>query len=515
MVTGEIINKLLTLYNLLRNNGLTYHQYVTELTYIIFLKMAKEIGEEEILQIGYRWDDLKSKSGVELKNFYKELLNYLGENSIGVVQQIYQGSTTNIEEPKYLEKIIKTIDELDWYLAKEEGFPEFYEELLEKSAYEKKVGIGQYFTPRPLVNIMVKLIDPKPYEKCNDPAAGNFGFMVAADKYMKDKYDNYWDVESDDLTGLQEFQRTKAFSGCELVHETHRLALMNAMLHDIDGNLILGDTLTNVGVTFKDLDVVLSKVPFGTKKGVEKATRDDLTFITANKQLNFLQHIYRSLKADGRARAAVILTDSALNKDGIGRKIRKDLMDKCNLHTVLRLPVGIFNSKEIKTNVLFFTRGESGTENTKEVWFYDLRTNMRRFNKSNPITENYFANFLKAYTAENRYTVEDDRWFRYTVEEISANKDSLDLGFINRNLNKGYEDKSQQIVIIEDALRKLEEVTDLLGNGINNETFDKVDSDFIESLNKIELQIQVIRQSIISKALRGELQKNSGEENVL
>lgn len=512
MITGEIINKLLTLCSLLRNEGLTYHQYVTELTYIIFLKMLNEIGEENLLQHGYRWEDLKSKSGVDLKNFYKELLKYLGENSTGIVQQIYQGSTTNIEEPKYLEKIISTIDELDWYLAKEEGFPEFYDELLEKSAYEKKMGIGQYFTPKPLVNIMVKLIDPKPGERCNDPAAGNFGFMVETDKYMKGKYDNYWDVESDDLTGLQEFQRTKAFSGCELVHETHRLALMNAMIHDIDGNLILGDTLTNVGIIFKDLDVVLSKVPFGTKKGVERSTRDDLTFITTNKQLNFLQHIYRSLKANGKARAAVILTDSTLSKDGVGSKIRKDLMDKCNLHTILRLPTGIFHSKEVKTNVLFFTRGESNKENTREIWYYDLRTNMPKFNKSNPLTEDYFEKFIKAYTAENRGIVEDNRWCKYTREEIKDNKDSLDLGLINKNFNEDYEEVASPIESAEEALLKLEEATKLLINVINNQKLNTVDKNFIEKLTNIELQIHFIKQSILSNDFKCELGTNFKEE---
>ena len=458
MNTQEIVSKLWNLCNVLRDDGITYHQYVTELTYILFLKMAKETGAEEKLPEAYRWDILKSKSGIELKTFYKELLNHLGEETTGRVQQIYQGSSTNIEEPKNLEKIITTIDGLDWYSAKEEGLGNLYEGLLEKNASEKKSGAGQYFTPRVLIDVMVKLVDPQPGEKCNDPAAGTFGFMIAADHYLKEKTDNYFDLDTD----LAEFQRTEAFSGCELVHETHRLALMNAMLHDIEGNIILGDTLTNIGKQMKDLDVVLSNPPFGTKKGGERATRDDLTFMTSNKQLNFLQHIYRSLKNDGKARAAVVLPDNVLFQEGDGTKIREDLMDKCNLHTILRLPTGIFYAQGVKTNVLFFTRGIEDKGNTKEVWFYDLRTNMPNFGKTNPLKESHFDEFVKAYTAEDREKVEDERWNKFTREQIKEKNDNLDLGLIKDDSILGYEDLPDPIESAEEAVAKLEEATDLL-----------------------------------------------------
>lgn len=458
MNTQEIVSKLWNLCNVLRDDGITYHQYVTELTYILFLKMAKETGSEEKIPEGYRWDDLKSKSGIELKAFYKELLDYLGEKTTGIVQQIYQGSATNIEEPKNLEKIITTIDGLDWFSAKEEGLGNLYEGLLEKNASEKKSGAGQYFTPRVLIDVMVKLVDPKPGEKCNDPAAGTFGFMIAADHYLKEKTDNYFDLNTD----VAEFQRTEAFSGCELVHETHRLALMNAMLHDIEGNIILGDTLTNVGKQMKNLDVVLSNPPFGTKKGGERATRDDLTYMTSNKQLNFLQHIYRSLKADGKARAAVVLPDNVLFQEGDGSKIREDLMDKCNLHTVLRLPTGIFYAQGVKTNVLFFTRGTEDKGNTKDVWFYDLRTNMKNFNKGNALKESHFDEFVKAYTSEDREKVEDERWNKFTREQIREKNDNLDLGLIKDDSILDYEDLPDPIESAEEAVSKLEEATDLL-----------------------------------------------------
>lgn len=458
MNTQEIVSKLWNLCNVLRDDGITYHQYVTELTYILFLKMAKETGSESKLPEGYRWDDLKSKSGIELKTFYKDLLNHLGEETSGIVQQIYQGSSTNIEEPKNLEKIITTIDGLDWYSAKEEGLGNLYEGLLEKNASEKKSGAGQYFTPRVLIDIMVKLIDPKPGERCNDPAAGTFGFMIAADHYLKEKTDNYFDLDTD----LAEFQRIEAFSGCELVHETHRLALMNAMLHDIEGNIILGDTLTNIGKQMNNLDVVLSNPPFGTKKGGERANRDDLTFMTSNKQLNFLQHIYRSLKSDGKARAAVVLPDNVLFQEGDGTKIREDLMDKCNLHTILRLPTGIFYAQGVKTNVLFFTRGTEEKGNTKDVWFYDLRTNMKNFNKGNQLKESHFDDFIKAYTAEDREKVEDERWNKFTREQIKEKNDNLDLGLIKDDSILNYEDLPDPIESAEEAVAKLEEATDLL-----------------------------------------------------
>ena len=225
---------------------------------------------------------------------------------------------------------------------------------MEKNANEKKSGAGQYFTPRVLIDVMIQLIAPQVGERCNDPACGTFGFMIAADTYVKSISDDYCD-----LTEKQaEFQVKEAFTGGELVHETHRLALMNAMLHNIEGRIVLGDTLSESGKAMTGYDVVLTNPPFGTKKGGERATRDDFTYTTSNKQLNFLQHIYRSLKADGKARAAVVLPDNVLFADGDGEKIRVDFMNKCNLHTVLRLPTGIFYAQGVKTNVLFFTRGQ-------------------------------------------------------------------------------------------------------------------------------------------------------------
>ncbi len=458
MTTQEIVSKLWNLCNVLRDDGITYHQYVTELTYILFLKMAKETGAEEQIPKIYRWDELTAKSGIELKKFYKELLNHLGENGTGRVREIYQGASTNIDEPKNLEKIIATIDGLDWFSAREEGLGNLYEGLLEKNANEKKSGAGQYFTPRVLIDVMTRLVKPQVGERCNDPACGTFGFMIAAHQYVSDRTDDFFDLDVD----TAKFEREEAFTGTELVHDTHRLALMNAMLHNMEGDIILGDTLSNLGKGMKNYDVVLTNPPFGTKKGGERATRDDFTFPTSNKQLNFLQHIYRSLKADGKARAAVVLPDNVLFADGEGEKIRVDLMDKCNLHTILRLPTGIFYAQGVKTNVLFFTREKTDKGSTKEVWFYDLRTNMPSFGKTNPLKTEHFTDFEAAYEAADRHAVRDDRFCVFTREQIAEKGNSLDLGLIRDDSVVDYEDLPDPIASGEEAIAQLEEAVDLL-----------------------------------------------------
>lgn len=456
MNTQEIVQKLWNLCNVLRDDGITYHEYVTELTYILFLKMAKETGAEAHIPETWRWDVLASKSGLELKNYYQQLLSDLGRNSQGRIREIYEGAQTKIDEPKNLEKIIRTIDELDWFSAREEGLGNLYEGLLEKNASEKKSGAGQYFTPRVLIDVMVRLMKPQPGEKCNDPACGTFGFMIAAHEYVRRRTDDFFDLDQDTAN----FEAGDAFTGCELVHDTHRLALMNAMLHDMNGKIVLGDTLSSLGESFKDYDLVLTNPPFGTKKGGERATREDLTFPTSNKQLNFLQHIYRSLKRGGRA--AVVLPDNVLFADGDGEKIRVDLMDKCSLHTILRLPTGIFYAQGVKTNVLFFTRGQGDRDNTREVWYYDLRTNMPSFGKTHPLAKEDFAGFEAAYQAPDRAAVQDERWQKFTREEIAQKGNTLDLGLIRDDSVLDYQDLPDPIESVREAADQLEEAVALL-----------------------------------------------------
>jgi type I restriction enzyme M protein len=462
MSNQEIVQKLWNLCNVLRDDGITYHQYVTELTYLLFLKMMKETGQEYIIEEQYRWDELVKKEGIELKEFYRQLLLDLGKADNELLKEVYTDASTYISEPKNLEKIIKSINELDWYSAKQEGLGDLYEGLLEKNASEVKSGAGQYFTPRVLIDTIVKLVDPKPGERCHDPAAGTFGFMIAADAHVRSKTDDYFDLSEEEV----EFQKYKAFGGVELVKDAHRLAVMNALLHDIHGELILGDSLSSLGESLRNYDVILTNPPFGTKRGGERVSRTDLTFSTSNKQLNFLQHIYRALKANGKARAAVVLPDNVLFEGGVGTEIRRDLMDKCNLHTILRLPIGIFYAQGVKTNVLFFTREKTDVGNTEEVWVYDLRTNMPSFGKRNPIHEDHFDRFVEAYNAEDRSKVTDERWNVFTRESISKNGDGLDIGLIADESHSAYGNLPDPIDSAEEAVGKLEQAISLLNEVI-------------------------------------------------
>lgn len=455
MSTQDIVQKLWNLCNVLRDDGITYHQYVTELTYILFLKMAQETGAEKEIPAEYRWDTLTNKSGIELKKHYYDLLDKLGE-STGRVGQIYANASSSIEEPKNLEKLIKEINKLDWYEAKEEGLGDLYEGLLEKNASEKKSGAGQYFTPRVLIDVMTSLIKPQLGELCFDPACGTFGFMIAANSYIREHNNMYA------LTDRQsDFQLNRAFNGVELVHETHRLALMNAYLHNVNANIVLGDSLSQNAKSLKGYDVILTNPPFGTKKGGERATRDDISFQTSNKQLNFLQVIYRSLKADGKARCAVVLPDNVLFAAGDGVNVRRELMDFCNLHTILRLPTGIFYAQGVKTNVLFFTRGKTEKGNTTEVAFYDMRTNMDSFGKTRTLTKQDFSEFVEGY--ENAEKRTGERWSKFTREQIEKEHgDSLDLGLIRDDSIKDYEDLKDPIESGEEMIANLEQAIDLI-----------------------------------------------------
>ncbi len=354
MNTDEIVRKLWDLCHVLRDDGITYHEYLTELTYLLFLKMAKETGTgKKQLPKGYQWDDLVAKEGVELLNFYRATLLHLGTEASGRVQAIFVNAKTSIKQPKNLLTLVTEIERLDWYSAREEGLGKMYEDLLERNATEKKSGAGQYFTPRPLIDCIVRLVQPKAGELVQDPAAGTAGFLIAADRFIKEKTAGLFDL----TPAAQTFQRKKAFYGVELVEDAHRLALMNMMLDDIDGDLVRGDRISPDGERLPAADVILTNPPFGTKKGGGMPSRADFTYPTSNKQLAFLQHVYRGLKPGGRA--AIVVPDNVLFEENTGAQIRADLMDKCDLHTLLRLPTGIFYAQGVKANVLFFTRGEA------------------------------------------------------------------------------------------------------------------------------------------------------------
>ena len=454
--TRDIVQKLWNLCNVLRDDGITYHQYVTELTFLLFLKMAKETGTEDQLPHGYRWDDLTKKDGVELLAFYKKLLIDLGSKGSARVQAIFANASTSFRQPRHLSQVITDIDGLDWYSAKHEGLGDLYEGLLEKNAEETKSGAGQYFTPRPLIECMIALVKPQPGEHVQDPAVGTGGFLINADRYVKSTTDDYHDLS----LRQQNFQRREAFYGVELVPDVQRLALMNAMLHDIEGDIVLGDTLGPTGARLPLADVILTNPPFGTKKGGGGPTRDDITYPTSNKQLVFLQHIYRGLKPGGRA--AVVLPDNVLFEEGVGQRVRADLMDKCDLHTILRLPTGIFYAQGVKTNVLFFTRGQKDKGSTRAVWFYDLRTNAPSFGKRTPLTRAHFAEFERAFgddphgRSKRIDQGEAGRFRKFTREEIAKRGDNLDISWLKDDSVTDHADLPEPEAITADIITQLQ-----------------------------------------------------------
>lgn len=457
MSTGEIVQKLWNLCHVLRDDGITYHEYITELTYLLFLKMAKETKTEAQLPKDRRWDDLVAREGIEQLTFYRGTLVHLGTEASGRVQAIFVNARTSIKQAKNLGTLVAEIEKLDWYSAREEGLGTMYEDLLERNASEKKSGAGQYFTPRPLIDSMVRLIQPRAGETVQDPAAGTAGFLIAADAYIKAATDGLYTLPQRE----QEFQKDKAFQGIELVEDAHRLALMNLMLHNIRSTLIRGDTLSPDGQRLREADVILTNPPFGTKKGGGLPTRDDFTYPTSNKQLAFLQHIYRSLKHGGRA--AVVLPDNVLFEENMGAQIRTDLMDKCDLHTILRLPTGIFYAQGVKTNVLFFNRGEGNKDkgNTKAVWIYDMRANMPSFGKRTKFGAEHFVDFEKAYgpdplgKSKRKDLGELGRFRKFTREEIKARGDNLDISWLKDESAQDTDDLPDPDEIAAEIMAKL------------------------------------------------------------
>ncbi|MCH8530922.1 MAG: type I restriction-modification system subunit M [Saccharospirillum sp.] len=416
MTNNDIVQKLWNLCDVLRDDGINYSDYVTELVLLLFIKMVHESTEAGTLKKhplpeGCRWSDLNGKSGINLLNDYKRILLSLstGRDADGtlvhddpLISAIYADAQTRLREPRHLEQMIKSLDQIDWFSAQKDGLGDLYEGLLEKNANETKSGAGQYFTPRALINTMVRCLKPQPGERIQDPAAGTAGFLIAAHEYIKSQTDELYELSDRDKT----FQSTQAYVGIELVPGTRRLALMNCLLHgmegDAEGVVHLGNALGQAGASLEKADVILANPPFGTSKGGDASiTRDDLTYKTSNKQLAFLQHIYRNLKPGGRA--AVVLPDNVLFESGVGTDVRRDLMNKCNLHTILRLPTGIFYAQGVKTNVLFFTKGSATDKHqeehcTENVWVYDLRTNMPSFGKRTPFTEQHLKPFEDVFS---------------------------------------------------------------------------------------------------------------------
>jgi type I restriction enzyme M protein len=409
MNNNDLVAKLWKMCDNLRDGGVSYQNYVNELATLLFLKMTEQTGQEtDLLPEGMRWGDLKGKIGLDQLQFYRNMLVQLGSDEHAIVRAIFQNVNTTITNAGQLTELVTTMDQLDWYTDGEsksrDDFGDMYEGLLQKNANETKSGAGQYFTPRPLISTMVKLLKPQAREIIQDPAAGTAGFLIEADKYIKSQTNDLDDL--DDIG--QEFQMKRAFVGLELVPETRRLALMNCLLHDIEGPsenstdvggaIRLGNSLGNDGENLPKANVMLTNPPFGSAS----STNITRTFVypTSNKQLCFMQHIYNGLEPGGRA--AVVIPDNVLFEAGVGASIRRDLMDKCNLHTILRLPTGIFYAAGVKTNVLFFQKGtptnpKQDKDCTTDTWVYDLRTNLQTFGKRSPFTEKYLSSFEQAY----------------------------------------------------------------------------------------------------------------------
>jgi type I restriction enzyme M protein len=481
-ITSDIVAKLWNLCNILKDDGVTYHQYVTELTYLLFLKMAKETGTEDQLTEGHRWTDLESKAVPDRLEFYKMLLIHLGSHGSTLVQEIFANASSFIRKPATLSALVAEIDKIDWYSVHREDLGDLYEGLLEKNASEKKSGAGQYFTPRPLIASIVSVMRPDINDFIQDPAAGTGGFLIVANNYIR-QHGNL-----DDWTEEQQRKyRHMTFYGMEHVQDTHRLALMNLMLHGLDSfkdgaGIRYGDTLSPEGAALPKATLILTNPPFGTKKGGGLPSRDDFTYPTSNKQFAFLQHIYRALRLGGRA--AVVMPDNVLFESNVGTSIRRDLMDKCNLHTILRLPTGIFYAQGVKTNVLFFTRGETDKGNTKEVWFFDLRANMPQFGKRTQLTREHFAEFEVAYgddpfgtldrLKKRKDTGETGRFRCFTREQIAERGDSLDISWLKDDNASESQDLPEPAVLAQEAMSELEAALEEL-QGILGELGEEVD----------------------------------------
>ena len=422
-----LTKKVWNLATTLAGAGVAYTDYITQLTYLLFLKMDAENEElfEEGSSIpeGYRWRNLIELDGLDLTEQYEKTLKILSEQD-NLIGTIFTKAQNEIDKPVYLKKVISMIDEEQWLVMDGDVKGAIYEGILEKNGQDKKSGAGQYFTPRPLIQAMVDCIKPKIGETVCDPACGTGGFLLAAYDCMK--------LQSQDKD-KREFLNNKALHGVDNTPLVVTLASMNLYLHGIGTDrspIACEDSLEKEPDTL--VDVILANPPFGTRPaGSVDINRPDFYVETKNNQLNFLQHMMLMLKTGGRA--AVVLPDNVLFEGGAGETIRKKLLSDFNLHTILRLPTGIFYAQGVKANVLFFTKGQP----TKDIWFYDYRTDVKHTLATNKLQRHHLDDFVACYTANprvetyNEDTARDGRWRKYAIEDIIArDKTSLDITWI-------------------------------------------------------------------------------------
>ncbi len=412
--TSSIVSKVWAFCQTLRDDGVGYGDYLEQLTYLLFLKMADEYTKPPYnrtmpIPDDYNWETLTTKNGSVLETHYNELLRTLAKHK-GILGQIFVKSQNKIQDPAKLFKLVALINAENWVLMGVKDKGDIYEGLLEKNAEDTKSGAGQYFTPRPLIRAMVECMRPEPMKTIADPACGTAGFFLAA-------YD--WIVANKNLDKEEkQFLKYDTFAGNEIVASTRRLALMNMFLHnigDIDSDTVISPNDSLIADNGIRYDYILANPPFGKKSSMTftneegEQEKEDLTYnrqdfwvTTSNKQLNFVQHIRSMLKTTGKA--AVVLPDNVLFEGGAGETMRKKLMETCDLHTILRLPTGIFYAQGVKANVLFFD-GKPASKDawTKEVWIYDYRTNVHHTLKKNPLKLADLKEFIDAYNPENRH----------------------------------------------------------------------------------------------------------------
>ena len=456
----SLTKKVWAMATALAGAGIGLTDYITQLTYLLFLKMDAEseeiFSEESAIPSGYQWKDLIDLDGFELVNQYEKTLKQLSaqDNLIGT---IYTKAQNKIDKPVYLKKVITMINEEQWLVMDGDVKGAIYESILEKNGQDKKSGAGQYFTPRPLIKAIVDCIRPQIGETVCDPACGTGGFLLAAYDYMKEQSFNIAKIN---------FLNNEALHGVDNTPLVVTLASMNLYLHGIGTDrspVVCEDSLEKEPSTM--VDVILANPPFGTRPaGSVDINRQDFYVETKNNQLNFLQHMMLMLKTGGRA--AVVLPDNVLFEGGAGETIRKRLLTDFNLHTILRLPTGIFYAQGVKANVLFFTKGQP----TKEVWFYDYRTDIKHTLATNKLERHHLDDFVSCYN--NRVETFDaennpqGRWRKYPIDDILArDKTSLDITWIkqggetdNRSLSELMADIKEKSQTISSAVAELEKL---------------------------------------------------------
>jgi len=467
----QLVQKLWNYCNILRDDGLSYGDYVEQLTYLLFLKMDDErtkspYNKKSDIPKKYNWESLLNKEGSGLEAHYIELLNELGKEE-GIIGVIFRKAQNKIQDPAKLRRlIVDLINKENWLNLEADVKGDAYEGLLEKNAADVKGGAGQYFTPRPLINAIVKVMKPEPGMKIHDPACGTGGFLLSTYNYIRDNYK----LDRDQNLELKH----DTFTGNDIVPMVARLCVMNLYLHGVNGEespISLEDSLKkNPGAIY---DMVLTNPPFGKKSSETIVTeegetskqsltviRDDFWTETSNKQLNFLQHVRSILKITGKA--SIVLPDNVLFEGGAGEIIRKKLMETCDLHTILRLPTGIFYAQGVKANVLFFDKREASQQvQTSKIWIYDLRTNKHFTLKENTLKETDLDDFVKCYNIENRHNRKESERFKcFTYEEITKrDKTNLDIFWLKDESLDDLDKLPNPGVIAE-------EIVDDLGNAL-------------------------------------------------